>query len=77
MALFLIGLLTGLAQPHFTNIRMALSAHLEGVMDGTLLIAVGAIWNEVRLLPGAGAAAYRTLLVGHTATGSFQQRRPY
>jgi (hydroxyamino)benzene mutase len=64
MALFLIGLLTGLAQPHFTNIRMALSAHLEGAMNGTLLIAVGAIWNEVRLSPRVGAAAYWTLLVG-------------
>jgi (hydroxyamino)benzene mutase len=64
MALFLIGLLTGLAQPHFTNIRMALAAHLEGVMNGTLLIAVGAIWNEVRLSPRASAAAYWTLLVG-------------
>src|SRR6185437_555540 len=49
IALFLIGLLTGLAQQHFTNIRMALAAHLEGVMNGTFLLAVGAIWNEVRL----------------------------
>jgi hypothetical protein len=41
MALLL--LLTGLAQQHFMNIRMALAAHLEGVMNGTFLIAVGAI----------------------------------
>ena len=64
IALFLIGLLTGLAQPHFTNVRMALSAHLEGVMNGTFLLAVGAIWGEVRLSPRAGTVAYWTLLGG-------------
>jgi heme/copper-type cytochrome/quinol oxidase subunit 2 len=40
IALFLIGLFTGLAEQHFANIRMALAAHLEGVMNGTFLIAV-------------------------------------
>jgi (hydroxyamino)benzene mutase len=64
MALFLIGLFTGLAQPHFTNIRMALAAHLEGVMNGILLLAVGAIWNEVRLSSRASAVAYWALLGG-------------
>ena len=64
MALFLIGLLTGLAQQHFANMRMALSAHLEGVMNGTFLLAVGAVWNEVRLSSRASAAAYWTLLGG-------------
>ena len=34
MLLFLLGLLTGLAEPHFANLRMALAAHLEGVMNG-------------------------------------------
>jgi hydroxylaminobenzene mutase len=64
MALFLIGLLTGLAEQHFTNVRMGLAAHLEGVMNGTFLLAVGAIWNEVRLPPRASAATYWTLLGG-------------
>jgi hydroxylaminobenzene mutase len=64
MALFLIGLCTGLVQPHFTNIRMALAAHLEGVMNGTFLLAVGAIWSEVRLTSRASAVAYWTLLGG-------------
>ena len=31
IALFLIGLLTGLAEQHFANVRMGLAAHLEGV----------------------------------------------
>lgn len=64
MLLFLIGLLTGLAQQHFTNMRMALAAHLEGVMNGTFLIAVGAIWNEVQLSSRASAVTFWTLLGG-------------
>jgi hypothetical protein len=58
MALFLIGLLTGLAEQHFTNVRMALAAHLEGVMNGTFLLAVGAIWSEVRLSSRANIVAF-------------------
>lgn len=64
IALFLIGLLTGLAEQHFTNPRMALAAHLEGVMNGTFLLAVGAIWSEVRLSSGASVSAYWALLCG-------------
>jgi hydroxylaminobenzene mutase len=64
MLLFLIGLLTGLAQQHFTNLRMALAAHLEGVMNGTFLLAVGAIWSEVRLSSRAVAVTYLALLGG-------------
>ena|SRR5215471_4065315 len=64
MLLFLIGLLTGLAQQHFTNIRMALAAHLEGVMNGTFLLAVGAVWNEVGLSSRALTVTYWVLLGG-------------
>jgi len=64
IALFLIGLLTGLAEQHFTNVRMALAAHLEGVMNGIFLLAVGAIWNDVRLPPTAAKIAYWALLGG-------------
>jgi (hydroxyamino)benzene mutase len=64
MMLFLIGLLTGLAEQHFANPRMALAAHLEGVMNGTFLLALGAIWNEVNLKPRAKNAAYWAVLVG-------------
>ena len=64
MALFLIGLLTGLAQDHFTNVRMALAAHLEGVMNGIFLLAVGAIWSEVRLSSRTLAVTYWMLLGG-------------
>jgi (hydroxyamino)benzene mutase len=64
VTLFLIGLLTGLAEQHFTNVRMALAAHLEGVMNGILLLAVGAIWNEVRLSSRLTKIAYWALLGG-------------
>ena len=47
--LFLIGLVTGTQERRFKNMRMALSAHLEGVMNGTFLIALGAIWGHVEL----------------------------
>jgi hydroxylaminobenzene mutase len=43
---------------------MGLSAHLEGVMNGTFLIALGAIWNEVRLSRPAKALAYWLALYG-------------
>ena len=71
MFLFLIGLLTGFAEPHFTNIRMGLSAHLEGVMNGIFLLAVGAIWTEVRLAPTAKAVAYWVGLYGTYANWFF------
>lgn len=62
--LFLLGLLTGLVQQQFANPRMGLSAHLEGLMNGTFLLAVGAAWNEVRLSARLNALAYWTLLYG-------------
>jgi hypothetical protein len=47
MCLFLLGLLTGFAEPHFSNMRMGLAAHLEGLMNGIFLIALGAVWIHV------------------------------
>jgi len=64
IALFLLGLLTGLAETHFANMRMGLAAHLEGVINGTFLLAVGAIWKEVRLPARPSALAYWALLGG-------------
>ena len=64
MFLFLLGLLTGFVETRFTNVRMGLAAHLEGVMNGTFLLALGAIWTEVRLPPPIKAIAYCTALYG-------------
>jgi len=64
MLLFLLGLVTGFLEKRFANMRMGLAAHLEGVMNGTFLIALGAIWNEVRLSRVGKVAAYGTVLYG-------------
>jgi hydroxylaminobenzene mutase len=62
--LFLLGLLTGLVERSFANPRMGLAAHLEGVMNGTFVIALGAVWNEVFLPVRWKAAAYWGALYG-------------
>ena len=62
--LFLLGLLTGLIQHELRNPRMGLAAHLEGLMNGTFLLALGAAWREVRLSERAARAAYGTALFG-------------
>src|SRR5215831_12914126 len=67
MLLFLLGLFTGLAEPQFANPRMGLAAHLEGVMNGTFLLALGAVWATVRLSPRWTRAAYWTALYGKYA----------
>jgi|SRR5450631_1695263 hydroxylaminobenzene mutase len=64
MFLFLLGLFTGFAETHFANTRMGLAAHLEGVMNGTFLVALGAIWTEVRLPPRVKTMAYWIVLYG-------------
>jgi hydroxylaminobenzene mutase len=52
--LFLIGLLTGFAIPSFAVPRLGLSSHLEGVLNGLFLMALGLIWP--RLAMGRGLA---------------------
>ncbi|MFY9747973.1 MAG: hydrogenase [Acidobacteriaceae bacterium] len=62
MFLFLLGLLTGFLEPHFVNMRMGLAAHLEGVMNGIFLLALGCAWTKVRLAPTALAVAFWAML---------------
>ena len=64
MFVFLLGLILGLVEQQFTNPRMGLSAHLEGLMNGTFLVVVGAIWNEVRLSPRIKMTVYWAALYG-------------
>ncbi len=64
MFLFLLGLLTGLVETQFANIRMGLAAHLEGLMNGIFLLALGAAWTEVKLGGRALAIAYWAALYG-------------
>lgn len=52
VVLFLLGLLVGFVIPLLKNPRMGLTSHLEGVMNGLFLIALGLIWP--RLILGGG-----------------------
>lgn len=71
MCLFLVGLVTGLLEGRFKNMRMALAAHLEGVLNGTFLMALGAIWKNVELPPRVKATALWTALYGSYANWLF------
>ena len=71
MLLFLLGLVTGLFEQKLTNPRMGLAAHLEGLMNGTFLLALGAAWQEVRLSPRKAGVAFGAALYGAYANWSF------
>jgi len=65
--LFLLGLLTGFVVQSLRNPRMGLTAHLEGVMNGTFLAVLGALWPRLRLTPRAAAVAFWLALYGSYA----------
>ena len=48
---------------------MGLSAHLERVLNGILLLALGAAWSEVRLPHPVKVTAYYTALYGAYVNG--------
>lgn len=50
--LILLALGTGLAVPAFLNPRMAVAAHLIGLMNGLLLVVIGVVWNRLALSQG-------------------------
>src|SRR5712664_1594506 len=64
MTLFFLGLLTGFLIPAMTNPRGGLAAHLEGVMNGTFLVAVGLAWSDLHFSRRAAVIAYWLLLFG-------------
>lgn len=47
--LLLLGLITGFLIPIFQNPRMGLSSHLEGTLNGMLLILFGLIFPKLKL----------------------------
>ncbi len=57
LVLFLLGLLTGFAIPALKNPRMALSSHLEAVLNGMFLLLLGLLWPHVYLPHAWGATA--------------------
>lgn len=71
MLLFVLGLVTGLLEQKLRNPRMGLAAHLEGLMNGTFLLALGAAWQEVRLSRRLAGVAFGTALYGAYANWGF------
>jgi (hydroxyamino)benzene mutase len=62
LALFLLGLLTGFALPALKNPRMALSSHLEALLNGMFLVLLGLLWPHIYLSSVLGITAV-TLIV--------------
>jgi hydroxylaminobenzene mutase len=62
--LALLALLTGFAPMVVKNPRMALAAHVGGVTNALLLLALGAVWAMVKLPPKRGILATRLLVWG-------------
>ena len=47
--LFLLGLLVGFVMPALANPRLGLSSHIEGVLNGMLLMLLGLLWPRLVL----------------------------
>lgn len=65
--LVMLGLLTGWISGVLANPRMGLSSHLEGLMNGTLMLALAACWGHVRLSPGLERWCFGLLAFGTLA----------
>ena len=75
--LFLLGLLSGLVPGMMENPRMGLSAHMQGITNGTFLLAVGAIWGWVRLTPLAQRIVFWMFAFGTLANWLATQLAAY
>lgn len=62
--LFLLGLLAGIATPVAVHPRLGLAAHVEGVLNGLFLIALGLIWPRLALPDRALTITYWLALYG-------------
>lgn len=51
IGLFLVAVLLGLAISHFAVPRLALSAHLIGILQGIFLVVAGLLWPRLNLTP--------------------------
>lgn len=65
--LVMLGLLTGWLVQLMANPRMGLAAHLEGLMNGILLLALAGCWRHVRLPAGQAQWCWRLLAYGTLA----------
>jgi hydroxylaminobenzene mutase len=62
--LILLGLVLGAVIPVFTNPRMALSAHQQGIVAGVLLMLFGLAWAHAALASRRARLTERLLIVG-------------
>jgi len=62
--LFTLALLTGLVVPAFLNHRMAVAAHLTGVLNALLLIGLGLAWGLLAMSPVQARLTRGTFLCG-------------
>jgi hydroxylaminobenzene mutase len=62
--LFILGLITGFLIPALENPRMGLSSHLEGTLNGMLLVIFGVIWVRLNLSDRAQKYAFNLALFG-------------
>lgn len=67
IGLFLLGLISGMIIPVMENPRLGLTSHLEGVINGTFLIALGTIWTRLNLGRNAQKALFVVVLYGSYA----------
>jgi (hydroxyamino)benzene mutase len=65
LVLFMLGLLTGFAIPALKNPRMALSSHLEALLNGMFLVVLGLLWPHIDL-PNAWRVT-AVVLIGYSA----------
>lgn len=62
--LSVLGVVSGFAPMFVLNARMALAAHVGGIMNALLLLGLGAVWSLVRMPPARERLATRLLVWG-------------
>ena len=67
--LFLFGLATGFVVPLLAIPRLGLASHLEGVMNGIVLMVLGLMWPRLKL--GAGLQRLTFLLAVYAAIANW------
>lgn len=56
--LVFVALLGGAFLPAMRNPRLGLSAHLGGILNGTLVAVIGVAWHHLALSPGRAAVLF-------------------
>lgn len=64
LLLFAVALLLGLAIPRFSVPRLALSAHLIGVLQAIFLMLIGLLWPRLSFGRGTARVTFWLLLYG-------------